>query len=58
MMARWMLCGSLGAPDATAVHSLLRNPNVRLMSFPTAEAYTMYFPRTRSAGIAARRDRY
>ena len=34
----------LGAPDGPAVHSLLRNPNVRLMSFPTAEAYTIIFP--------------
>jgi TRAP-type uncharacterized transport system substrate-binding protein len=33
-----------GAPDATAVHSLLRNPNVHLMSFPTAEAFTIIFP--------------
>ena len=34
----------LGAPDATAVHSLLQNPNVRIMSFPTAEAFTIIFP--------------
>jgi hypothetical protein len=34
----------LGAPDATAVQSLLQNPNVRLMSFPTAEAFTIIFP--------------
>ena len=33
-----------GAPDATAVHSFLRNPNVRLMSFPMAEAFTRIFP--------------
>jgi TRAP transporter TAXI family solute receptor len=33
-----------GAPDATAVHSLLRNPNIRLMSFPMAEAFTRIFP--------------
>ena len=33
-----------GAPDATAVHSLLQNPNVRLMNFPTAEAFTIIFP--------------
>ena len=32
------------APDATAVQSLLRNPNVRLMSFPIAEAFTIIFP--------------
>ena len=31
-------------PDATAVKSLLRNPNVRLMSFPMAEAFTRIFP--------------
>jgi TRAP-type uncharacterized transport system substrate-binding protein len=34
----------IGAPDAAAVHSLLTNPNVRLMSFPTAEAFTIIFP--------------
>jgi TRAP-type uncharacterized transport system substrate-binding protein len=34
----------LGAPDATAVHSLLQNPNDRIMSFPTAEAFTIIFP--------------
>ena len=34
----------VGAPDATAVHSLLQNPNVRLMSFPRAEAFTRKFP--------------
>jgi TRAP-type uncharacterized transport system substrate-binding protein len=34
----------LGTPDGTAVQSLLRNPNIRLMSFPTAEAYTIIFP--------------
>jgi TRAP-type uncharacterized transport system substrate-binding protein len=33
-----------GAPNGTAVHSLLTNPNVRLMSFPTAEAFTLIFP--------------
>ena len=33
-----------GAPDATAVNSLLRNVNVRLMSFPMAEAFTRIFP--------------
>ena len=31
-------------PEATAVQSFLRNPNVRLMSFPTAEAFTRIFP--------------
>jgi TRAP-type uncharacterized transport system substrate-binding protein len=34
----------LGAPDGVAVHSLLHNPNVRLMPFPTAEAFTIIFP--------------
>lgn len=34
----------LGAPDASAVQALLRAPNVRLMSFPTAEAFTRIFP--------------
>lgn len=31
----------IGVPEATAVQSFLRNPNVRLMSFPTAEAFTL-----------------
>jgi hypothetical protein len=35
---------TFGAPDGTAVHSLLTNPNVRLMSFPNAEAFTIIFP--------------
>jgi TRAP-type uncharacterized transport system substrate-binding protein len=34
----------LGAPDASAIQSLLKNPNVRLMSFPNAEAFTIIFP--------------
>jgi TRAP-type uncharacterized transport system substrate-binding protein len=34
----------ISAPDATAVQSLLQNPNVRLMSFPIAEAFTIIFP--------------
>src|SRR5262249_7355527 len=34
----------IGAPDATAVKSLLQNPNVRIMSLPTAEAFTRIFP--------------
>ncbi|MFZ2080019.1 MAG: TAXI family TRAP transporter solute-binding subunit, partial [Xanthobacteraceae bacterium] len=34
----------LGAPDATAVHSFLGNPNLRIMSFPNAEAFTRIFP--------------
>jgi TRAP-type uncharacterized transport system substrate-binding protein len=34
----------IGAPDATAVKSLLQNPNFRIMSFPTAEAFTRIFP--------------
>ena len=33
-----------GPPDAPAVRSLLRNPKVRLMSFPRADAYTRIFP--------------
>jgi TRAP-type uncharacterized transport system substrate-binding protein len=36
----WMV----GAPNATAIQSLLRNPKDRLMSFPMAEAYTRIFP--------------
>jgi TRAP-type uncharacterized transport system substrate-binding protein len=34
----------IGAPDASAQQSFLRNPNVRLMSFPMAEAFTRIFP--------------
>jgi len=34
----------IGAPDATAVKSLLQNPNVRIMSLPMAEAFTRIFP--------------
>jgi TRAP-type uncharacterized transport system substrate-binding protein len=34
----------IGVPEATAVQSFLRNPNVRLMSFPTAEAFTRFSP--------------
>jgi TRAP-type uncharacterized transport system substrate-binding protein len=34
----------LGGADATAVQSLLRNPAIRLMSFPTADAFTRLFP--------------
>jgi TRAP-type uncharacterized transport system substrate-binding protein len=34
----------LGSPNAVGVHSLLENPNVRIMSFPTAEAFTIIFP--------------
>jgi hypothetical protein len=33
-----------GWPDAPAVSSLLRNPKVRLMSFPMADAFTRVFP--------------
>ena len=33
-----------GAPDAPAVHSLLHNPNVRILGFQTAEALTRIFP--------------
>ena len=34
----------IGVPEATAVQSFLRNLKVRLMSFPTAEAFTRLFP--------------
>jgi TRAP-type uncharacterized transport system substrate-binding protein len=34
----------LGAPDATAVQRLLRSTGIRLMNFPTAEAFTRIFP--------------
>jgi TRAP transporter TAXI family solute receptor len=34
----------LGGPDTAAVHALLLNPSVKLMSFPKAEAYTRIFP--------------
>lgn len=33
----------IGVPEATAVQSFLRNPKVRLMSFPSAEAFTRIF---------------
>jgi len=33
-----------GAPDSPVVRSLLQNPNVRIMNFPTAEAFTIIFP--------------
>ncbi|MBV8523399.1 MAG: ABC transporter substrate-binding protein, partial [Acetobacteraceae bacterium] len=33
-----------GVPGALAVHSLLLNPNVRIMDFPAAEAFTIIFP--------------
>jgi hypothetical protein len=33
-----------GLPDAPAISSLLRNPKVRLMSFPMADAFTRIFP--------------
>ena len=33
-----------GAPDAPAVHSLLHNPNIRLIGFQAAEALTRIFP--------------
>ena len=33
-----------GPPDAPTVSSLLRNPKVRLMSFPRADAFTRIFP--------------
>jgi TRAP-type uncharacterized transport system substrate-binding protein len=38
--AAWIL----GAPNASSVQSLLRHQNVRLMSFPTADAFTRLFP--------------
>jgi TRAP-type uncharacterized transport system substrate-binding protein len=38
--AAWIL----GAPDASAVQLLLRTPKVRLLNFPTAEAFTRIFP--------------
>lgn len=34
----------LGSPKASAVQSMLRSPNVRLMSFPMAEAFTRVIP--------------
>lgn len=34
----------IGAPDATAVQSLLRNPRDKLMSFPMAEALSRLYP--------------
>lgn len=34
----------IGVPEATAVQSFLRDPKVRLMSFPMAEAFTRLFP--------------
>jgi hypothetical protein len=33
-----------GPPNAPAVSSLLRNPKIRLMSFPMADAFTRIFP--------------
>jgi len=38
--AAWII----GVPEATAVQSFLRNPNVRPMSFPMSEAFTRIFP--------------
>ncbi len=34
----------IGSPDATAVKSFLGDPDVRLLGFPMAEAYTRIFP--------------
>jgi NMT1-like family len=34
----------IGVPESTALQSLLRNPNVRPMSFPLREAFTRIFP--------------
>src|SRR5262249_21898092 len=33
-----------GSPDSPAISSLLRNPKIRLMSFPMADAFTRVFP--------------
>jgi TRAP-type uncharacterized transport system substrate-binding protein len=33
-----------GSPDAPGISSLLRNPKVRLMSFPIADAFSRVFP--------------
>jgi len=34
----------IGAPDGAAIHAMLVDPGVRLMSFPAAEAFTIIFP--------------
>jgi hypothetical protein len=34
----------MGASETSAVQALMRNRNVRLMSFPLAEAFTHVFP--------------
>jgi TRAP-type uncharacterized transport system substrate-binding protein len=34
----------IGVPEATAVQSFLRNPDVRPMNFPMADAFTRVFP--------------
>jgi TRAP-type uncharacterized transport system substrate-binding protein len=34
----------IGVPEATAVQSFLRNPNVRPMNFPMGDAFTRIFP--------------
>ena len=34
----------IGSPDATAVKSFLENPNVQLLGFPLAEAFTRIYP--------------
>jgi hypothetical protein len=34
----------IGVPEATAVQSFLRSPNVRPMNFPMSEAFTRIFP--------------
>jgi TRAP-type uncharacterized transport system substrate-binding protein len=34
----------IGAPDATGVQALLRNPRVKLMAFPMAEALSRIYP--------------
>ena len=33
-----------GAPDSPVIHSFLHNPNVRILGFQTAEAFTRIFP--------------
>ena len=35
---------ALGPPDAPSVHSLLQNPNARIMNFPAAKTLTIMFP--------------
>jgi TRAP-type uncharacterized transport system substrate-binding protein len=44
----------LGAPDAVAVNSLLQDPDVQIMRFPTAEAFTIIFPELVPLVLSAR----